>query len=226
MNLKTFLPACLLMLAVLLSGCGATAPAETNTQPPQNSESSAAVEGPAAAALLAYRELLLAAPAIDGEHLELEDASFGYEQNLQKFGPHYDSFALTDLDGNGIPELIALSTINFRWTPVSVFTFTEGTAVLLKDPLDPGAHGTFEQNSSANGAFSTYICAQNHIHSVWRGETPIGAQEENHAYALTGTTLTAVDCTAAEDEDILNFYAMAQANTAEGRSFEEYTSQW
>lgn len=170
---------------------------------------------PSEKALSAYREILKAAPAVAGEHAELADASFSYEQNRELFGDHYDMFALSDLDRDGTPELITLSMVNFRWTPVSVFAYADGKPVLLKDPADPAAHGTFEQNSSANGAYLTYICEKNHLHSVWRGNTPVGDMEENHAYALEGTSLTEVDCTVGENEHTVYFSEIAKANTAE-----------
>lgn len=167
-------------------------------------------------ALLAYQEILKAAPAIEGEHEELEDAAFDYDQNLQMFGNHYDAFAILDINQDGIPELIALSTVNFRWTPVSVYTYADGNAVLLKDPADGGAHGTFEQSSTANGTYTTYICGENHIHSVWRGTNPMGdAEEENHAYVVEGTTLTATDCSVGENGNTIYFSDIAKENVAE-----------
>lgn len=225
MKLKTVLTVCGLLLAAVLGGCSvapATGAAE-ETQQTADKEVSQAESGANEAkeavkkkALAAYREILEAAPALEGEHTELADASFDYDQNLELFGAHYELFALSDLNQDGIPELIALSTVNFRWTPVSVYTYADGKAALLKDPSDPGAHGTFEQRSTANGAYITYICGENHIHSVWRGTGPTGeAEEENRAYALEGTTLTAIDCTAGESESTIYFGDIAKANTAD-----------
>ncbi len=109
-----------------------------------------------------------------------------------------------------------MTEVNFRWTPISVFTCKEGQAGLLKDPLDAGAHGTFEQYSAANGGYNAYICEANHIHSVWHGTDPMGeAAEDNYAYALSGTELTAAACTAGESENTVYFYDIAKANTAE-----------
>ena len=203
MRFKYFLLACCLLLAAVLCGC-ATAPAV------------APDEDVSADALSAYQEILKSAPAIEGEHEELMDASFDYEQSFEMFGKHYDMFAIADINQDGIPELIAMTTVNFRWAPISVYTYADGSAVLLKDPLDEGAHGTFEQQSTANGAYITYICKDNHIHSVWRGTDPAGnAAEENHSYALEGTTLVATDCTVGESENTVYFSDIAMANTAE-----------
>ena len=167
-------------------------------------------------ALLSYQEILKAAPAIEGEHEQLADASFDYEQNLELFGNHYDLYAFYDINKDEIPELIALTTVNFRWSEVSVYTFADGEAVLLKDPADPKAYGTFEQRSTANGSYITYFCEENHIHSVWRGTNPIGeAEEENHAYVLTGSILTEADCPAGISENTVYFSDIANVNKAE-----------
>lgn len=201
---------CFLMISVLLLtaavvGCS-------------SSPSNAPADDLRTEALSAYQKILEAAPELEGEHEELADASFGYEQNLEKFGDHYDQFALSDLDQDGVPELIALTVVNFRWTPVSVYTYADGEAVLLKNPSDAQSPVTFEQNSSANGAYAIYLCGENHIHSVWQGTNPIGeAVEENYAYALEGTTLVLKDCPAGENENTVYFSDIAKANSAENR---------
>ena len=208
MKYKTLLLICVLSLAGVFTGCG-KAPV---------TDGGVSYDAVQEEALSAYRDILQAAPAIAGEHEELSDASFDYDRNIEKFGNHYDLFALTDLDQDGIPELIAQSTVNFRWTPISVYTYADGAAVLLKDPMNPDSHGTFEQMSTANGAYSTYICEAKHIHSVWRGSTPVGEVEENSAYSLEGTSLIPVECTVGENEHTINFHDIAAANTAENIS--------
>ena len=203
MKFKLLLFVLFLSLATVFTACGASEAPAQDEQPPE----------PAEAALAAYRDILSAAPAIEGEHEELFDASFDYEQNQTAFGNHCELYAFHDIDRNGIPELIAQSTVNFRWTPVSVFTFTDGAAVLLKTPTEPDAHGTFEQMSTANGAYITYFCEDGHIHSVWCGTDPFGAAvEENSAYRLDGTSLLPVDCTAGESEHTVYFSDIAVPN--------------
>lgn len=237
---KTILPVCVLLLAVVLAGCSKapakaeetkptvqaapaeTAPAQSGTEAPAVEPTVEPtvepVEEPERSlkdeALAAYQQILNAAPALEGDHPELSDASFNYDQNLERFGKHCDMFALYDIDQDGIPELLTLSTVNFRWAPVSVYTYANGAAVLLQDPLEPTDHATFEQYSGANGAYVTYLCEAGHIHSVWLGTNPMGdAEEENHAYVLEGTTLTAVDCAVEDNENRLYFYDIARANT-------------
>lgn len=205
------------MLAAIFNGCGATAaksePTQSTVQPTSetvqnvNSESNPAerdsaemtqaAEAPAQKALQMYAELLQSYPAILEKDAEiLGDLSFGYEENLAQFGEHYDFFAVLDLNNDGIPELIASTIINNRWVPVSVFRYQEpeNKLQLLKAPLEPESHATFEHMSTAGGTYSLYICKENHLHSCWGGDTPIGFQEENHAYVLTQDGLAAVDC--------------------------------
>lgn len=197
MKMKYMLLALAVVASGILGGCGKTQPKEvTKTQQ----------------ALLCYQELLKAAPALEGEHPELQDASFGDAQNREQFGEHYDQFAVLDLNQDGVPELLTSTVINFRWVPVCVFTYADGKAVLLTDPAEPSDKVTFAQNSSANGAYVTFVCAENHIHSLWSGDTPVGPMEENHAYVLEGTALTAVDCAATEGTF---FFDIAKPNTAQ-----------
>ena len=83
---RCFLLICVLFLTAALVGCGQAAdPAPT----------AAPVNDQRAEAMSAYRAILEAAPALEGEHEELTDASFNYEQNREKFGNHYDLFALS-----------------------------------------------------------------------------------------------------------------------------------
>lgn len=230
MKVKFISLALVLALAGIFSGCGKSQPAVTEppkqaevtetteqTQATEATEQTQATEAmtPAQEALQCYQEILTSAPAIEGQPEQLQDASFDDVQNREMFGKHYDEFAIVDLNGDGIPELIASTVINFRWVPVSVFTYDGGQAVLLTNPLEGSVNGTFEQNSSANGAYVTYLCGQNHIHSLWSGDTPVGQMEENHAYTLEGTTLTTVDCEATEGTSLSD---IAKPNTAENAS--------
>lgn len=166
-------------------------------------------------ALELYHGILELAPAINGEHDELNDASFGYEQNLDKFGEHFESFMLHDVDRDGVPELIAQSVINFRWAPVSVYTYKNGELSLVKDPFNSNAQWTFEQNSSANGAYNAYICEYGHIHNVWSGTTPAGNVEENNAYMLEGTELVPTKCALVDDENRIYYHDSAKTNSKE-----------
>ena len=78
MKLKTVLPVWGIILAVLFSGCGSSA---SNENISGTADQPVLCNNGKAAALSAYREILVSAPALEGEHEELSDASFNYEQN-------------------------------------------------------------------------------------------------------------------------------------------------
>lgn len=200
------------VIVTMLCGCGAQ-----KAEAPQPTAPAPVEADPAAEAIAAYREVLKAAPALEGEHPELEDLTFGYEENIAKFGMHYDLFAVIDVNKDGIPELIAMTFVNKKWTPVSVFTFRDGKAVLLKDPADPESHATFEQMSTASGDYALYLCKADHIHSVWGGDTPIGYQEENHACALVGNGFETAECSLGAGQGAY-FPDIAVANTEANRA--------
>lgn len=199
-----FTAACLVlaMMAAIGTGCGTVKDKSEPTQStieqtPDITETTAPSKTPAQKAMAMYAELLESYPAIlDKDEEILSDLSFGYEENLAKFGMHYDCFSVLDLNQDGIPELIANTVINNRWVTVSIFQYDafKNELWLLKDPLDSAAHATFEQMSTAGGTYSLFVCKDNHLHNNWGGDTPVGFQEENHAYVLTEDGLAVVDC--------------------------------
>ncbi len=215
MKQRNLLVICVLSLAIMLVACGKPGnnqgglitPTSVPTAKPTETEKSEKEK-----ALAAYDELLKDAPAISGDLDELFDISMDYEQNLVKFGEHYDNYAYYDINQDGIPELIATTTINHKWAIVYVFTYANGKVVLLDDPTDTGAQGTFDQNATVNGAYSLYFCDGKHIHNVWKGETPIGEVEENHACALEGTKLKEAECTITGSDKIVSFFDIAKPN--------------
>lgn len=233
----------LVMLAAICSGCSKINTKSESTQPTvpptaetiqnesnpskiDSAEMTEPAEAPAEKALQMYAELLQLYPAVIPNNPEiLGDLSFGYEENLAQFGEHYDYFSVLDLNNDGIPELIATTIINNGWMPVSVFQYRaqENELQLLKDPLAPESHATFEHMSTAGGAYSLYICKDNHLHSCWGGDTPIGYQEENHGYVLTQEGLAAVDCEISNRTDnasdiAVNFRDILQVNDEKARN--------
>lgn len=190
------------MLAAICAGCGKKPEKSEPTQPivqptTQTTQATQPALTPAEKAMAMYKELLETYPTIVPDHIEtLDDRTFGYDENLSQFGMHYDFFSIADLDMDGVPELIASTVINTAWAPVSVFEYNafENQLYLLKDPLDPESHATFEQMSTAGGAFNVYVCKNGHLHSNWGGDTPVGYQEDDYAYVLTDDGLVVVDC--------------------------------
>lgn len=171
--------------------------------------------------LFAYQEILRNAPAIEGEHSELEDAGFGYEENMEQFGKHLDYFTILDINEDGTKELIATTIINFRWAPISIYTCVDGSAVLLnepagvEEPVGETGYCTLSQCSTANGAYYNYICEENHFHSVWSGN-PIGEpMVEDKAFVIEGTILMETECSVRESENATYFSELFQSNVAE-----------
>lgn len=190
------------MLAAICAGCGKKPEKSEPTQPivqptTQTTQATQPALTPAEKAMAMYAELLETYPTIVPDHIEtLDDRTLGYDENLSQFGMHYDFFSIADLDLDGVPELISSTVINTAWAPVSVFEYNEfeNQLYLLKDPLDPQSHATFEQMSTAGGTYNLYVCKNGHLHSNWGGDTPVGYQEDDYAYVLTDDGLVVVDC--------------------------------
>ncbi len=233
--------ACIISIAALLGGCGSAskesaktsdgskisnitidttvaAPTET-AEPVYNTpeEPETSGEDTVSAALNAYKGILATNPAMEGDPEVLYDAAFSYDDNYAMFGEHIDCFAIMDINCDEMPELIAMTKINFRWTIASIFTYVDGDTVRLKDPYNEWVEGTFDQCSTANGAYDLYICPEHHIHNVWSGANPMGElEEENQAYELNGMTLIPVGCTAGP---AVSFGDIAEANRPENLNF-------
>lgn len=227
MKMKYALLICGLSLVTVLGGCGSSAADDKNgsgNEPSEvivlddENESKNESEDESAdevtnteydettkEALKAYYEILSSMPAIEGEHGEIDNAAFGYEENHAMFGDHLEAFFVYDINKDGIPELIASSTVNFRWEPIYVYTYADGQAVLLKDPVQPDSHGTFEQNASANGSYLTFFCENNHVHSLWGGWVMDEHMVEDYAYELNGTELILTDCDLDHDRERVFF---------------------
>ena len=235
MRIKYALLICGLSLVTVLGGCGSSAADDKNGSGNESSEvivlddesenedeeldiEDETQDESTNEALKAYYEILSSMPAIEGEHDEIDNAAFGYEENRAMFGDHLDAFLVYDINKDGVPELIASSTVNFRWEPIYVYTYADGQAVLLKDPVQPDSHGTFEQNASANGGYLTYFCDNNHIHSFWGGNVMDEQMVEDYAYELNGTELILTDCDI-DCEGVFFNYDTMKPNTEEYISY-------
>lgn len=177
-------------------------------------------------AIASYEELLKDAKAIDIMSDLLYDASMDYEQNLSIFGKHYDTYAFYDINQDEVPEMIATSMINNRWTQVYVYTYKDGKAVLLSDETNSMTHCTFDQNATANGSYSIAFCGEKHIHSIWRGTNPIGEEvEENFAYTLEGTTLKSVECEMKDSDSVVYYSNISKVNDLGEATIKDTTSE-
>lgn len=237
MKLKNVMLVCCMTLGLALTGCGLFNPKglpnleevpevrlddlspemESKEEPEDKSEEISGSEEESEEVILmdekemamkAYKELLVSAPGIDNHQDVLMDAAFGKDENYEIFGEHLDTFGIYDINEDGMPELIAERLINFRWIEVYVYSFVDGEMVLC---------GMIDECSVANGSYYTYICEENHIHSVWSGTNPLGdAETEDTAYALEIANLTIVDCNVNESENATFLYDFMVNNDEEG----------
>ncbi|MDY3249827.1 MAG: hypothetical protein SOX32_05700 [Candidatus Choladocola sp.] len=76
-------------------------------------------------------------------------------------------FMISDLDGNGVPELITLHCWGFRDSSVYVFSYKNGKVTRVKNTK--GKYVDISECSWANGGYSTWICNRRHIHVKWSG---------------------------------------------------------
>lgn len=101
----------LVMLMAFCTGCGQTheksEPSQTTVQPTvETTEATQPSQTPAEKAMAMYEALLKTYPTIvDDNSEDLNDLSFGYEDNLAKFGMHYDVFGVID-EQDGVRSLL------------------------------------------------------------------------------------------------------------------------
>lgn len=80
---------------------------------------------------------------------------------------YVNSYFLSDMDKNGVPELFTYTNVNFRWFIVRVYTYKNGKVTLCK--FADGSDAEFNNNASANGSYNFYICKKKHIHNAYSG---------------------------------------------------------
>lgn len=90
------------------------------------------------------------------------DAAFSAEDKS-----YVNSYFLYDMDKNGVPELFTYTNVNARWYIVRVYTYRNKKVTLCK--FADGCDAEFDNNASANGGYSFFICKQGHIHNSYSG---------------------------------------------------------
>lgn len=116
-----------------------------------------------------------------------------YQKFLKKYESHYtpvecdwddrneenkkycSSFAILDMNGNHIPELVTFHCNGYKDSEVHIFTYVSGK---IKEVTKTG----IEVVNTAGGSIYTYFCEQNHLHiQYYNGYIEV---EENTAYRL------------------------------------------
>ncbi|MBR1629014.1 MAG: hypothetical protein IJ679_07090 [Lachnospiraceae bacterium] len=143
---------------------------------------------PANDAKAAYAKMLKRHPRIQIDDYSFYDAAFSMDDKS-----YVNRFALCDLDGDMIPELITETPVNFRWFIERIYTFEGGKVKPYK--FSNGGEAVFNNCATANGGYYFYICDRNHVHNVYSG----GAVSEEYAYAVSNKRLVDIalpnDCT-------------------------------
>lgn len=158
---------------------GKDEPADTPTPTPTPEEISAAE-----AAENAYKELLDSMPPANFDD-DVTAASFSDAENYAKYGDHIDHFVLKDISGDGVPELFAVTIVNFRWTIVNIYTYKDDRVKLVS---------SYEDSSPACGFYYSYICEENHYHDRWMGAPIDEMLTEETAYYYDGLTMRETVC--------------------------------
>ena len=76
-------------------------------------------------------------------------------------------FMISDLDKNGVPELITRHCWGFRNDSLFVYTYKNGKVIRLKDTK--GRYAEISECSWANGGYYSWACNKNHLHVEWCG---------------------------------------------------------
>lgn len=122
---------------------------------------------------------------------------------------HYDYYYLKDITGDGVPELFTVAIVSARYEVVRVFTYKSGKVVPLK--FSNKKNVIFDNNHSANGTYTTYICKKGHIHNSWSGY--VGTEED--VYKVTGGKLKKIS--SCNSNASVNIYSKAKKNTKANR---------
>ena len=104
------------------------------------------------------------------KHPSVEFGSAFYDASYQRSNKSYvNSYAIYDLDGDKIPELITETPVNFRWFIVRIYTYKNGKVIAYK--FSSGEKVEFDDCATANGEYYYYICKKGHLHNCWSGDS-------------------------------------------------------
>ncbi|MEE0421152.1 MAG: hypothetical protein UDG86_14030 [Lachnospiraceae bacterium] len=77
------------------------------------------------------------------------------------------SFLITDLDKNGIPELITWYNVAYKQNYAFIYTYKNKRVVRVKD--FNGKLSSIKAFCNAAGNYTIYACNKNHLHVDWNG---------------------------------------------------------
>ena len=78
-------------------------------------------------------------------------------------------FLITDMDQDGIPELVANHDIAYKMARLYVYTFKNGKMKRLKLKTDDGKQEFIDVSSNADGLYEIYKDKKGYLHTDWSG---------------------------------------------------------
>ena len=76
---------------------------------------------------------------------------------------------ITDMDQDGIPELVTNHDIAYKMAHLSVYTFQDGKVKRLKLKTDDGKLNYIDVSSNADGRYEIYKDKKGYLHTDWSG---------------------------------------------------------
>ena len=95
---------------------------------------------------------------------------------------HY--FYITDLNKDGIDDLLTYEIVNFRYEKIKAFTLDDKNNI-VPFKFEDGSDVLFDNNHQANGAFDFVLCSEGHIHNNYGG----GGVRDDKIYTVDGNTI-------------------------------------
>lgn len=87
-------------------------------------------------------------------------------------------YLITDLNNDGVAELIGLHPVAYKQDSLYIYTIKAGKVKLVKGN---NGESCIDINSNAAGSYEVYGCSEGHLHAVWNGGQ-MGS--ENYVYAI------------------------------------------
>ena len=114
------------------------------------------------------------------------DGEAAYNRVAGEYGDrmeiHY--FYITDLNKDGIDDLLTYEIVNFRYEKIKAFTLDDKNNV-VPFKFEDGSDVLFDNNHQANGAFDFVLCSEGHIHNNYGG----GGVRDDKIYTVDGNTI-------------------------------------
>lgn len=106
------------------------------------------------------------------KYLSKNQSNYNYEgrnSNTESYKTA-SAFFVVDLDKNGIPDLVTVHPMGWKYERLYIFTYKNGKVIKVNDNT---GKNIIEMSHVANGMCWAYVCNKNHLHKGWNGLNPI-----------------------------------------------------